>query len=329
MDSIAGYLFVTFSGEGPQGEQVYFSLSRDGFFWRDLNGGNPVLRSSIGEKGVRDPFILRSRDGDKYYLIATDLRIASGISWDEAVRHGSRFIIVWESVDLVHWSKERSCEIGPPGAGCVWAPEAVYDCEKDAYMVFWSSYVEGKHRIYRAYTMDFLTFTDAEIYLEQAHDVIDMTIIRDKGKYYRLYKDEVYKNLRMDSSDSLSGEFQTIFSSVLEDIKGVEGPALFPQRDGGWCLLADQFAVNGGYMPLICENLSEGRFHAVSKKDYDMGRLCKRHGSVLPVSEQELKLLEKSFSKIMNHRNVRITDYFWKKEIELIRTRCFHINGRR
>lgn len=292
MDSIAGYLFVTFSGESPQGEQVYFSLSRDGFFWQDLNGGKPVLCSDIGEKGARDPFILRAQDGEKYYLIATDLRIASGISWEDAVRKGSRSVVVWESEDLIHWSGERNCEIGPPGAGCVWAPEAVYDCEKAAYMVFWASYVEGKHRIYRAYTTDFLRFTRAEVYLEQDHDVIDMTIIRDGGKYYRVYKDEICKNLCMDSSDSLSGEFQKISSSVLEKIRGVEGPALFPKRDGGWCLLADQFAVNGGYMTLICENLSEGRFHTVSKEDYDMGRLCKRHGSVLPISEREFKLLE-------------------------------------
>ena len=104
-------------------------------------------------------------------------------------------MIVWESEDLVHWSEERSCRIGPPGAGCVWAPEAVYNWEQEAYMVFWASYVEEKHRIYRAYTQDFLTFTEAELYFEQDYDVIDMTIIQDGEKFYRFYKDEVHKNL--------------------------------------------------------------------------------------------------------------------------------------
>lgn len=319
MDSIAGYLFVTFSGESPQGEQVHFSLSRDGFHWRDLNGGNPVLCSGIGEKGIRDPFILRSWDGEKYYIIATDLRIASGTGWEDAVRRGSCSVIVWESEDLVHWSEERSCRIGPPGAGCVWAPEAVYNWEQEAYMVFWASYVEEKHRIYRAYTQDFLTFTEAELYFEQDYDVIDMTIIQDGEKFYRFYKDEVHKNLCIDSADSLNGEFQKISSPALEEIKGVEGPALFPLRDGRWCLLADRFAVNGGYMPIICESLSGGSFCAVSKTDYDMGRLCKRHGSVLPVSEREFELLEQGFSKTVYQKNIRITDRFWKKEIEMIR----------
>lgn len=106
------------------------ALSRDGFYWHDLNGGKPVLRSGIGEKGVRDPFLLRSQDGDRYYVIATDLRIASGKSWEDAQLHGSHSIIVWESEDLLCWSEARSCELAIDGAGCVWAPEAVYSLEK-------------------------------------------------------------------------------------------------------------------------------------------------------------------------------------------------------
>lgn len=292
MDTIAGYLFVTFSGESAQGEQVYFSLSRDGFHWKDLNGGKPVLCSEIGRKGIRDPFILRSHGREKYYLVATDLRIASGTSWEEAKRHGSRSVIVWESQDLLRWSEARSCEVGAEDAGCVWAPEAIYDCEKDAYMLFWASYVEGKHRIYHAYTKDFRVFTEPRLYMEQDYDVIDMTIIRDGGMLYRFYKDEANKNLRLDRGDRLDGEFQEISSPQLAGMKGVEGPALFPLRDGGWCLLADQFAVNGGYMPMICESLPEGKFCPVGNGGYDMGLSCKRHGSVLAISKQELRRLE-------------------------------------
>lgn len=295
MSVIGGYLFVTFRGEEKDGEQVYFSLSRDGFYWHDLNGGKPVLCSQIGEKGVRDPFILRSADGEKYYIIATDLRIASGTGWEEAVTCGSRSVIVWESRDLSVWSEARSCEVGPEGAGCVWAPEAVYDGRRDAYMVFWASFMEGKHRIYRAYTADFWTFTQAELYMEQEYDVIDMTIFRDGGEYYRFYKNEISKNICMDWGTELDGEFRRIPSAQLEQIYGVEGPAVFPLKDGRWCLLADQFAVNGGYMPVICENLTEGRFSPVKRQEYDMGSLCKRHGSVLVLSGKEYGILERKY----------------------------------
>lgn len=53
------YLFAHFTGEGPDGEQIHFAVSRDGLRWRDLNGGKPVLRSAIGTGGVRDPFLVR------------------------------------------------------------------------------------------------------------------------------------------------------------------------------------------------------------------------------------------------------------------------------
>ena len=43
--------------------------------WDDLNNNHPILTSTLGEKGVRDPFIIRSPEGDKFYLIATDLKI--------------------------------------------------------------------------------------------------------------------------------------------------------------------------------------------------------------------------------------------------------------
>lgn len=79
------YLFAFFTGEGHStGEQVYFAQSKDGFNWKALNGAQPVLTSTKGDRGVRDPFILRSHEGDKFYLIATDLRIDNGAGWGAA-----------------------------------------------------------------------------------------------------------------------------------------------------------------------------------------------------------------------------------------------------
>ncbi|MGW0732250.1 family 43 glycosylhydrolase, partial [Streptomyces sp. NPDC002851] len=74
----AGYLFAYFTGEGTaDGEQIRYALSRgnDPLHWRELNGGKPVLTSDVGEKGLRDPFVIRSPQGDKFYMIATDLRM--------------------------------------------------------------------------------------------------------------------------------------------------------------------------------------------------------------------------------------------------------------
>lgn len=297
MCGIAGYLFATFTGESEDGEQIYMALSEDGFYWRDLNDRKPVLRSEIGEKGVRDPFLLRAWDGSRYYLMATDLRIASGTSWEDARSRGSRAMIVWESEDLLHWSEPRSCVVGAEESGCVWAPEAVYAPEKDAYMVFWSSFLGGRHQICRAYTRDFRIFEDRGIYMEQAYDVIDMTIIREARKYWRFYKNEQEKYLCMDCGKDLGGPFTRMESFDLGNRKGVEGPALFPLKKGGWCLLVDQFESNGGYVPLLCESLSEGRFQGMQEGQYNMGILQKRHGSILPLNEKEYFAVKKAYGK--------------------------------
>ncbi len=287
-----GYLLAHFTGESPEGEQVYFSVSRDGLHWKDLNQGKPILHSEIGEKGVRDPFILSSRDRDRFFIIATDLRIASGKGWSVAQRAGSRALIVWESQDLVHWQGPVSCEVGIPEAGCVWAPEAVYDEEEKAYMVFWASMVQEKHRIYCAYTKDFHSFTEPKLYIEREESVIDTTIIKDGKVYYRFSKDETTKNIRMDAGESLQGEFKEVHSEVLDHLMGVEGPAAYPLNHGeGFCLIVDRFAEGKGYLPLVCRDLQSGEFQILLKEEYDMGENRKRHGSVLPLTQEEYRRL--------------------------------------
>lgn len=48
-------LFVRFPERtAPDGEQVYFALSRDGFHRDALNGRMPVLWAYYGDRGVRD-----------------------------------------------------------------------------------------------------------------------------------------------------------------------------------------------------------------------------------------------------------------------------------
>lgn len=301
--NLKGYLFVHFTGEQEKGEQIYFSISEDGLRWKDLNRHRPVLVSGIGEKGVRDPFILRSMDGKKYYIIATDLRIASEKGWTVAQYSGSRDIIIWESEDLVNWSAPRAVEVGIQGAGCVWAPEAVYNEETGEYLVFWASMVkeagetEAKQRIYCTLTKDFNTFSPSMKYIERENHIIDTTIVRDKEYYYRISKDETTKNITIDKCRNLlEGPFIPVISPVLDKIYGVEGPAAFPiNGKEEWCLMIDQFATDGGYMPLFTKDFSGGEFTTLSPADYDMGETKKRHGSILNLDEREYAQLLQNY----------------------------------
>ena len=293
-----GYLFAHFTGEQKDGEQIHFSLSRDLLHWEDLNGGKPVLRSEIGEKGARDPFLLRVEEEGKsrFYLIATDLRIEAGKGWQVAQYEGSRDILVWESADLVTWEGPAAHTIGVEGAGCVWAPEAIWDEEKREVLVFWASMVEGKQKIYGCYTKNFKTFGEPFLFLEKDNHVIDSTIIKNNEGYYRYTKDETTKNIVVDFSTSLQPEgFQEVPSATLSGLFGVEGPEIVKFNDREeWCLIVDRFASGKGYLPLVSKNLASGDFRILDDTEFDMGVTKKRHGGILPITEEEYeKLVQK------------------------------------
>ena len=295
---MAAYLFTHFIGEQKDGEQIYFALSRDGLHWEDLNGGKPVLFSRTGTKGVRDPFLVRDPATGRIYLIATDLRIEAGEGWIHAQEHGSRSMIVWESDDLVHWSEERSCQVGISQAGCVWAPEAVDDRDKVAFFVFFASNVKTwyemrpKQRIYACYTKDFREFTETFLYMERENHVIDTTILESGGRYYRISKDETVKKLLLEVSDSLTGGFERIPCATFDALAGVEGPEGYLLADGKtWCVIADQFQSGKGYLPMLTEDLSSGNFRILSPREYDLGRTKKRHGGILRITDEEYERL--------------------------------------
>lgn len=307
---MAGYLFAHFIGEEKDGEQIYFSISRDGLHWKDLNGGRPILYSQTGTCGVRDPFLVRNPESGIVYLIATDLRIEAGKGWQAAQYEGSRDLIIWESKDLVHWSREHSYTVGVPKAGCVWAPEAVYDKDKKEFLVFFASMtpsepgkqpqttpMEGKkQKIYAAYTKDFHTFSETFLYMERENHVIDTTILESGGRYYRISKDEVTKRLIEEASDSLLGNFIQISSPALDALKGVEGPEGYLLPDGEtWCLIADQFASGKGYLPMVTKDLSSGDFRILGPNEYDMGENKKRHGGILQITDEEYERLASCF----------------------------------
>lgn len=295
----AGYLFAHFIGEQKDGEQVYFSVSRDGLHWNDLNDGKPVLYSRIGEAGARDPFLIRSPWENKYFLIATDLRIEAGKGWQVAQYEGSRDILVWESDNLTDWSGPVAHTIGVEGAGCVWAPEAIYDEEADAILLFWASMVklegdtEPKQRIYASHTRDFKSFTEPFIFMEKENHVIDSTIIREGGVYYRYTKDETTKNICVDCSKTLKPEdFAEVQSNTLSNLFGVEGPEIYKMNDREeWCLIVDRFATHMGYLPMITSDLASGEFRIPEDAEFDMGTTRKRHGGILPITEEEYQAL--------------------------------------
>ncbi len=294
------YLFVHFTTEQKDPENVYFAVSKDGLHWEDVGGDKPILTTDKGSKGIRDPFIVYDKELSKYFIIATDLNTSDG-DWDRAANRGSRSLFVWESSGLINWSEERLIEVGVPNAGCVWAPEAVYCHEKKAWFVFWASNVresgeaEAKQRIYGSFTMDFKEFTPAFKYIERDENVIDTDIVWDNGWYYRFSKDETNKVILMEKSQNLvDGPYEGVNSKVLAELSGVEGPeCYYLEEQKKWCLIVDQYRENGGYLPLLCDDLASGEFRILDKSEYSLGLRKKRHGGIIRISDEEYTEISK------------------------------------
>jgi len=308
-EPLAGYSFFYFTGEGTSnGEQIYSALSKgnDPLNWSELNNGQPVLKSSLGEMGVRDPFILRSPDGDKFYLLATDLRIANGKGWGAARSHGSTSLVFWESTDLVNWSAPWMVDVAGaiPEAGCAWAPEAIYDTSTGDYFVYWATISprDGvrEARIWAARTKDFRSFTPPELYIERngdgvnAGDIIDTQIIEVKGQKHRYYRASRDTQLTLEGADSLTGTWERIGDLARLGYTGrqVEGPALFQfNHEQKWALLVDK-PGKGGYFPVVITNFGDPSGYKLLPSDaYSFGTGEKRHGGILNITRIELAAL--------------------------------------
>ncbi|KAK1540798.1 glycosyl hydrolase family 43 [Colletotrichum paranaense] len=311
LDPFAGYAFSYFTGNSIAGEKIYFAASQgnDALKWTELNGGQPVLTSTYGTKGLRDPFLIRSPEGDTFYLIATDLSIGSGTSWGDSVRIGSRYLEVWESNDLKTWSAQRHVLVSPPEAGNTWAPEAYYDDDLGAYLVFWASslYEDSDvnrtgstyHRMLYATTRDFVTFSETSIWQDAGMSRIDSTVIKSADTYYRFTKDEGASgtgcsDIIQESSTSLRATLDswTIIDSCIGKKAGtsaVEGPTTFKSNPDDvhgekFYLFVDEYGGRG-YIPL--ETADIGNPNWTVSSSYSLPA-SPRHGTVIPVTAAEL-----------------------------------------
>ncbi|GAB2602680.1 hypothetical protein GCM10027168_39690 [Streptomyces capparidis] len=320
-ERLEGYVFPFFAGEKyADGEQIHFAASRgnDPLHWDDLNGGKPALTSALGEKGVRDPFIIRSPEGDKFYLLATDLKIHGGQGWDHATRHGSKHIEVWESTDLVHWSEQRHVRVSGDNAGMTWAPEATYDKRLGAYVVYWASNLysaddpnhEGTShtRMMYATTRDFRTFSEPRVWNDTGANVIDSTVVRDGGHYYRFSTDDgvvgsCTADIVLERSKSLTAvdvpgskprKWQLVDDCVRTDfgMGWLEGPTAFKSNtEDRWYVFMDE-SSGRGYVPFTTRELDTPSWSIPD--DYEMPDRP-RHGTVLPVTKAELDRFRAAF----------------------------------
>jgi len=331
-DPMTAYLFVYFTANTIEGEKIRFATSdgNNALQWKALNDAQPILESTMGTRGLRDPFILRSAEGDRFYLLATDLS-AARTGWDKATENGSQYLEVWESTDLIHWGQQRHVKVNTPAAGMTWAPEAHYDPTIDAYVVYWTStlFDDPAHKrndgngaqILTSTTRDFRHFTTPRPWFKAADlpflvkdkGMIDSTVLKDGDYYYRFTKvseasgcpssDIMGQRSRSLRATTASGAWETIDRCIgrRAGTPEVEGPSVFAANPGDtsgfrYFLWVDDYGGKG-YIPLATNSLTPP-IRWTYPKDFHLPA-SPRHGSVLSITARERDALAARWNRAL------------------------------
>ena len=217
-----GYLYCHMS---DRGEYTAYALSRDGYHYEDLIGGNAVIdpkEHARIEGGQRDAYVCRSWNGEGFVMVATDMCVAKSHKWDN---YG---IDLLRSDDLIHWQSVTFDFRQAPGiftkgfsplqggsAGGepsvykdwstidrVWAPQIFWDPsyvwpdgDKGGYFIYysmWNSAEEAYDRMYYSYAdKSFTKLTQPRLLFDWGYATIDADInLLDDGLYHMLIKKE-------------------------------------------------------------------------------------------------------------------------------------------
>ncbi len=302
------YLFVHFREMiTPEGERVYFAISKDGYRFEKLNNGKAILTPSFGEKGCRDIEIIRLRD-KSFVILATDLCIANrwdenyNVDWKDCNHNGSKCLHMWKSEDLIHFSDEILLPIANQDFGCLWAPEVFYDDIRDEYLIHWSSTVKSDNfthmSIYASVTKDFKTFSEPFLFFTKENEILDSHICKIGDTYHLFYKNSnPGMNLHAVSSD-LYGPYvnDDKFQEYIESIYwpgSYEAPTTYILPDGRWCLMLDFFGCEKdkmGYVPFISPEAGNSDFR-MDKESFIFPYGFK-HGHCIEISDEEYERLK-------------------------------------
>ncbi len=293
------YLFVYFTGNKVEEEAVRFAVSRDGYHYYALNDNQPVIDSKkiSTTGGVRDPHILRSEDGKTYYMVATDMTSNKG--WDS-----NRGIVLLQSKDLITWTS-RSINIQKAYSGNedlkrVWAPQTIYDREAGKYMVYFSmKNGNGPDIIYYAYAnKDFSGFENKPQQLffpKNGKSCIDGDIILKDGIYHLFYKTEGDGNgIKEATATKLtSGKWTEEEDYKQQTKEAVEGAGVFKLNHSDEYILMYDVYIKGKYQFTKSTDLEH---FSVIDQDISMD-FHPRHGTVMPITNTELKRLFSKWKK--------------------------------
>ena len=285
LDQYAGYILTYFNGnlEEERGKLAY---SYDGLNWIDLNNGDEVLSSELGNGRIRDPFISRDKNGD-FVIMATE-------GFDNPS------IYIWQSEDLIDLSNNKLVDVAVKDESLhstgerAWAPEFTYIPSLDTYYIYYSDPLdEDAGSIYYVSTSDFEEFSYPNSLLNVGYPIIDGTIIDVDGKNYMFYKDERVGATTIfyaQSNDLTKGFGKAYDSLFISPIKQIEGPFIVKNNnEDSYYLYVDYYPKEKFYVAKFTELGNNADFIWLDKSEYQLPNDDVRHGSVVAVTAKELE----------------------------------------
>ncbi len=312
------YLFAFFSDNSPRGEQIRYAISDDGFNYRALNDGRPVVSSDTIalKRSIRDPHIIRGHDGKTFYMVLTDMRSSQGWQSNDG-------LVLMKSTDLLHWQHtaihfpKRFPNLkgfDEANLHAVWAPQTIWDEKEQKYMIYYSI---GRHdweypvghrtqpyfKIFYSYANeDFTDITEPKLLFDFGTASIDGDIVYDakNDQYILFFKDEGLSTMNGDfrtrqgvmraTSKSLTGPYTVEYRHLQKpDQFPVEGSSVFPLIDSDEYILMYDCYANGYYQ--FCKSIDLKNFEFV-QNTLTRGNFTPRHGSVMHITRAERQRLE-------------------------------------
>jgi len=215
-------------------------------------------------------------------------------------------MVLMKSTDLIRWTstivnipKAFPNDFG--GVYRVWAPQTIYDPERGKYMIYFSM-KEGNDpdKIYYAYANKEFTGLEAapkQLYFPPASGnskaSIDADIIFHGGKYHLFYKSEDGNpGIKLAISDKLTEGYEMFSQERIDKSRdAVEGSGVFRlNRSDEWILMYDVY-MKGRYQFARSADLKHFTVidHEISMDFHP------RHGTVMPISGEELGRLQREW----------------------------------
>ena len=321
-----GYLYCHMNDAGPA--WTAYALSRDGFHYHDLIGGDSIFSDALMapvERRSRDAYICRKHDGSGYLMAVTDMEATDGSrkrlgkkeTWD------SYAISLLRSDDLIHWQttsfdfrKGLSIFCDPESTSVyknwstinrVWAPQIMWDAtyrwpdgRQGGYFVYysmWNRDEEKYDRIYYSYADEtFTKMTQPRLLIDWGYATIDTDInwVEADHQWHLMIKKEGGKpGLYTATAKQLTGPWSLPVEDDYVNFEGnkkCEGVSAFQLAgDSTWVIGYIEYSSRPKNYRLCLADKYMRNFHSPRNIQ---GVSRPQHGSFLRITKEEYDRLQ-------------------------------------